>query len=271
MAHSQGVFISYRRDETSAHAGRLYDRLSDAFGEQAVFMDVDSIGLGLDFARVLDEALASCAVMLVLIGPGWLDTLDEHGRPRLHDPRDYMRLEVQAGLQRDIRVVPVLVREAELPPAEALPEPLRPLASRQAFRLPDEAFRSQAQVLVERLRPILGTAADREPASSATPRTWSAELVDTGWTKRVVKVHLTHEQHTVGYHVGLISKTVKVDGSVKVRVFDTKRREDGTMYDEADVQLSDGDDTHHCNVVVNGMTDITGMSLSVDGQVLYEE
>jgi hypothetical protein len=233
-------------------------------------MDVDSIGLGLDFTRVLDEALASCAVMLVLIGPGWLDTLDEQGKPRLHDPRDYVRREVQAGLQRDIRVVPVLVRDADVPPAEALPEPLRPLATRHAFRLPDEAFRSQAQVLVERLVPILGAGVDRKPASSPEPTTWSAELVDTSFRKRVVKVQLTHEQHTVGYHVGLVSKTVKVDGAVKVRVFDTKTREDGTSYDEADVQLSDGDMTRHCNVVVYGFTDITGMSLSVDGQVLYE-
>ena len=271
MAHSQGVFISYRRDETSAHAGRLYDRLSEAFGEQAVFVDVDSIGLGLDFARVLDEALASCAVMLVLIGPGWLDTLDEHGKPRLNDPRDYTRLEVQAGLERDIRVVPVLVRDAELPAADALPEPLRPLATRQAFRLPDESFRSQAQVLIERLRPILGPAADQKPASSPTPGTWSAELVTKDMFERMVQVQLTHERHVVGYRLTLLrGLTVRVDGRVEKRWSNWKGIADGTY--EADVELSDGDETHHCKIVFESKAgNYGGMSVSVDGQALYQE
>jgi hypothetical protein len=125
----RGIFISYRREQNAAHAGRLYDRLSDAFGEQATFMDVDSIGLGLDFARVLDEAVSSCSVMLVLIGPGWAQ-LAEHGGRRLDDPDDYVRQEVEAGLRREIRVVPVLVHGAALPAPEELPEGLRPLVRR---------------------------------------------------------------------------------------------------------------------------------------------
>jgi TIR domain len=94
LMEPRGIFISYRREQNAAHAGRLYDRLSDAFGEQATFMDVDSIGLGLDFARVLDEAVSSCSVMLVLIGPGWAQ-LAEHGGRRLDDPDDYVRQEVE--------------------------------------------------------------------------------------------------------------------------------------------------------------------------------
>jgi hypothetical protein len=175
LMEPQGIFISYRREQNAAHAGRLYDRLSEAFGEQAVFMDVDSIGLGLDFARVLDQAVSSCAVMLVLIGPGWAGIADQRGR-RLDDPGDYVRQEVETGLRREIRVVPVLVHGAVLPQLEELPEGLRPLARRQAFPLPDESFRSQAQVLVERLRPVVtptaaGTLLGPAPA-------WTAQLVD---------------------------------------------------------------------------------------------
>jgi len=64
LTEPQGIFICYRREQTAAYAGRLYDRLSDAFGEAAVFMDVDSIGLGLDFRQMLDRAVSSCGVML---------------------------------------------------------------------------------------------------------------------------------------------------------------------------------------------------------------
>lgn len=151
MTEPHGIFLCYRREQTAAHAGRIYDRLSDAFGEHAVFMDVDSIGLGLDFGRVLDDAVASCGVMLVLIGPHWAEIGDEQG-PRLDDPGDYVRQEIEAGLRREVRVVPVLLSGAALPRPEELPEGLRPLVRRQAFRLPDESFRSQAEVLVDRAR-----------------------------------------------------------------------------------------------------------------------
>jgi hypothetical protein len=125
-------------------------------------MDVDSIGVGLDFARVLDEAVSSCSVMLVLIGPGWAEIADQRSR-RLDDPGDYVRQEVEAALRREIRVVPVLVRGATLPQPEELPEGLHPLVRRQAFPMPDETFRSQAQVLVERLRPVVARAAPEPP------------------------------------------------------------------------------------------------------------
>jgi hypothetical protein len=68
-AASGGVFISYRRQETSAIAGRLYDRLAARFGDDQVFMDVDTIALGLDFAEVITQAVSICQVLLAVIGP----------------------------------------------------------------------------------------------------------------------------------------------------------------------------------------------------------
>jgi hypothetical protein len=106
-----GVFISYRRQDTPHLAGRLYDRLQEHFGQERVFMDVDSIEPGLDFGRVIEDAVSSSAVMLVLIGDKWLTTTDPRGLQRLDNPDDYIRLEVEAALGHDIRVIPCWLRE----------------------------------------------------------------------------------------------------------------------------------------------------------------
>jgi hypothetical protein len=103
---SGGVFISYRRQETSGMAGRIYDRLVDRFGDDRVFMDVDTIELGDDFVEVITRAVGSCDVLLAVVGPHWLTATDRDGRRRLDDPRDIVRLEIAAALERDIRVIP---------------------------------------------------------------------------------------------------------------------------------------------------------------------
>ena len=95
-------------------------------------MDVDSIALGRDFRQVLQERLASCDVMLALIGPDWLDIRDASGNRRLNSPADFVRQEVAAALKRNIPVTPVLVRGAQIPAAEQLPDDLKDLAFRTA-------------------------------------------------------------------------------------------------------------------------------------------
>ena len=82
---SGGIFISYRRQETSHLAGRLYDRLANRIGDDQVFMDVDTIELGVDFAQVINEAVSTCAVLLAVIGPHWLTATGEDGGRRLDD------------------------------------------------------------------------------------------------------------------------------------------------------------------------------------------
>src|SRR5690606_10510816 len=144
-----GLFISYRRDESRHAAGRLADDLVDAFGADSIFRDIEGIDPGVDFKQALDKALGSCVVMLVLIGPRWLQMEDAHGGRRLDQPGDWIRMEIATALARDIRVVPVLLEGAILPEEDQLPEDMRPLVRRQAFELADGRWRGDLQRLVD--------------------------------------------------------------------------------------------------------------------------
>jgi WD40 repeat protein len=152
---SGGVFISYRRQETNWLAGRLYERLAARLGDDQVFMDVDTIAPGLDFAEVITQAVSTCQVLLAVIGPRWLDATDQDGQRRLEDPDDIVRLEIAAALERDIRVIPILVEGAVMPRRQQLPEDLVRLARRNAVGLRHESFRADADRLLAVIEPIL--------------------------------------------------------------------------------------------------------------------
>ena len=162
-----GIFISYRREETAANAGRLYDRLSDRFGEDRVFMDVDSVAYGVDFTRAVIDAVSGCDVLLALIGRDWLAITDEKGRRRLDNPDDWVRVEIETALQRDIRVVPVLVDGAVLPQVSDLPPSLRPLTRRQALELSHTGFRSEVTRLIAAVDQVI----EAEPGRFSDPGT----------------------------------------------------------------------------------------------------
>jgi uncharacterized RDD family membrane protein YckC len=151
-----GIFISYRREETAGQAGRLYDRLSGRFGPGRVFMDVDSIAIGVDFTTAITEAVSGCDILLALIGREWLSITDAGGRRRIDDPDDFVRVEIEAALQRDIRVVPVLVEGAVLPQAADLPPSLRLLVRRQALMLSHVGFGSEVSRLIAAVDAVLG-------------------------------------------------------------------------------------------------------------------
>lgn len=158
-----GIFISYRRNDNPDATGRIYDRLVAEFGKARVFKDVDSIPLGQDFRSHLDEVVADCPVMLAIIGPRWIDARDASGERRLEDPEDFVRVELEAALKRNIAVVPVLVGHAGIPVARELPASLTSLAYRQAIEVrPDPDFHADAARLVSALRGML------DPASQAT-------------------------------------------------------------------------------------------------------
>ena len=172
------IFINYRRGDDPddpGNTGRLFDRLQDAFTSDQLFLDVDNIAPGLDFVRVLNERVAECDVVLAVIGKGWLDARDSTGARRLDDPDDFVRIEIASALDQGKRVIPVLVGEAQMPGPDELPEPIRPLARRNAVRLTHERFRADMQGLVKALRQTLVEFDEMRKAALKTARRTQTE------------------------------------------------------------------------------------------------
>jgi TonB family protein len=151
-----GIFVSYRRSDSQGEAGRLFDDLVKHFDEHTVFMDVSAIEAGRDFRKAIEEGVTKCGVLLVVMGPEWLNAKDERGARRLDDPADFVRIETAAALRRDIPVIPVLVRAARMPSSEQLPEELKELAFRNCIELTHARWRSDIQLLIDALRRLLG-------------------------------------------------------------------------------------------------------------------
>ena len=151
------IFVSYRRNDSQGEAGRLFDDLVGHFGEQKVFMDVAGIDAGRDFRKAIEESVAKCGVLLVVMGPGWVTAKNEAGVRRLDDPADFVRAEVASALRRDIPVIPVLVHGAVMPRAEDLPDDLKDLAYRNCVELTHARWKSDVQLLIEPLRRLIAS------------------------------------------------------------------------------------------------------------------
>ena len=171
---SGGVFISYRRDDTAGFAGRIYDRLTNALGRESVFIDVDNIPAGLDFVDVLSERVGRCDALVAIIGRNWLASADKTNLRRLDDLTDFVRIEIEAALDRNVPVIPVLVDGAVMPQAYDLPDGLKKLARRQGIEISHTRFDADAERLTDALARIEGkTPADadaRLPAPVPKPR-----------------------------------------------------------------------------------------------------
>ena len=164
-----GIFISYRRKDTEGEASRLAEDLRVGLDGVQIFRDVENIAPGEDFVVALERALADCAVMLVMIGPTWLETNDADGKRRLDDPADWTRLEIATGLKRDVRVIPVTCRGAELPAANVLPEDIVLLARRQAVEIDNNRWRYDVDHLIDRLVQIPGMRKKLKPEPTPAP------------------------------------------------------------------------------------------------------
>lgn len=129
------IFISYRRRDSGYLADTLYNRLQEHFGPDSVFFDVDTIPLGVDFVEFIGNAVGKCEILLAIIGDLWLGSVDDRGNRRLDDPSDFVRIEIESALKRDILVIPILAGEAEMPKANDLPPSLQRVVRRNAAEL----------------------------------------------------------------------------------------------------------------------------------------
>lgn len=165
------IFINYRRDDMIGTAGRLHDRLAQTFGQQNIFMDVDSIPAGVDFVTDLNSQVAACRVFLAVIGPNWLDAKDESGARRLDNPNDFVTIEIAAALARDIRVIPVLVDNTHMPKADKLPDPIKLLVRRNAVEVRNAQFGRDSDTLVAKIREALSD------GEAARPSGWRVRAI----------------------------------------------------------------------------------------------
>jgi hypothetical protein len=161
---AERVFISYRRADTSHFVGRLQEVISERYGRDSVFMDVESIRPGQDYVVAIDSAVSRSRVLLVVIGSSWLSA-DSQGLRRIDNPQDRLRLEVEAGLRHTTHVIPVLVDSASMPKTRDLPESLVPLSRHHAIRISHDSFRGDTAHLFEILDQYL-----RE--TSPSPARW---------------------------------------------------------------------------------------------------
>lgn len=163
------IFVSYRRQDASGEAGRLVDHLQEVFGDESVFLDVETIEAGLDFIQAIEKALSSCKVLIAMIGPHWATIKDPKGNLRLFNEDDFIRIEISAALKRDIRVIPVLVNGAMMPSLTDLPEDLHGLTRRHAQELSSSRWKYDSDQLTNVLTKFIEPKPQPKPQPTPEP------------------------------------------------------------------------------------------------------
>jgi hypothetical protein len=149
------LFLCYRRDDAQDAADRLREALVKAYGSERVFMDIDSVPIGVNFVTYIAEQLQSCAAVLVMIGRNWTKIADHAGNRRLDDSDDHVRVEIATALKHKVPVIPLLVQDASMPRAKDLPEDIRPLAFQNGMALPRQFWGESVERLLKDLNPFM--------------------------------------------------------------------------------------------------------------------
>ncbi|MCH9809137.1 MAG: tetratricopeptide repeat protein [Alphaproteobacteria bacterium] len=237
------VFISYRRDDSSGFAGRVHDRLASELGKDRLFMDVDAIPLGYDFVQILQDEVAKCDTLLVVIGPNWLAARDDSGNQRLINPNDFVHIEIQAALKRGIPVIPLLFDGATMPPPSDLPEALKPLSFRHGLEIRHTSFHADMEKLVAYLAgsPKAAASSLQQNAAKDVPAEREKASIQSGPVEaaRVAKEKGERHETELKFEAAIASysKAIKVDpnyvdalvrrGSCKFEIYDVEgHRED---------------------------------------------
>ncbi len=170
------IFISYRRSDAAGSATAIRKTLLDQFGEGTVFRDVEGIDPGAEFPQALRDELQRAAVVVAVIGKGWLLAANEYGQRRIDFDDDWVRTELALALSDlEVTVIPVLVDGAEMPPASALPDSLKDLTLRNAVILRHDAWDDTARRLLDKVAHVLEPAA--EPTRPAVPEALTSDLI----------------------------------------------------------------------------------------------
>jgi len=150
------IIISYRRADSAATAGRIFDRLTSHYGDDAVFMDVDKIPFGTDFRQHIRKVFADSDVLLAVIGPSWLGKASD-GTCRVKDEADPVRVEIETALRQKTPIIPVLVDGANMPSVADLPDALRDFAYLNAAPIDvGRDFRAHMERLIRSIDEMLG-------------------------------------------------------------------------------------------------------------------
>jgi len=149
------ISLSYRRSDSAYVAASLSDKLQQHFGRDSVFFDVDTIPLGVDFREYIGNAVGQCDVLLAIIGDQWVRSVDEQGKRRIDNPSDYVRIEIESALKRNIPIIPVLVDEVEMPSADDLPPSIQSIVFRNATELrAGRDLRQHIELLIQGLESL---------------------------------------------------------------------------------------------------------------------
>jgi hypothetical protein len=167
-----GIFISYRREDSQGEALHLCEDLKEQFGSDRVFMDVTGIDPGKDFRKAIENAVTTCDALVVMIGKDWIDAVDEEGKRRFDNPKDFVRIETAAALRRDIPVIPVLVQGAAMPRPDQLPPDMEALTWRNAFEIRHNRWRIDVAELISGLRKTLSTPSAGSSGENISRPTW---------------------------------------------------------------------------------------------------
>ncbi len=205
------IFISYRRDDAGYVPGMLCERLRKVFGPSSVFIDLDTIPYGIDFRDHIIKAVSQCDVLLAIIGDTWLAARDDAGKRRLDDPGDFVRIEIEAAIARNIPIVPILIRNAAIPSPNDLPDTLQPLAFRNAAELrAGRDTNHHIDLLIRDLRSHLRPGPDRtegatsgkkleRPSTAVESDSATLRFVrDTGWVGMAVAFKVKIDGNIVG-------------------------------------------------------------------------
>ena len=201
-----GIFLNYRREDSASATRLLFTHLKPHFGVEKLFVDVDHITAGADFVNVLDAQVSQCDVMLSIIGPHWLTITDnETGLRRLDNPDDFVRIEIEAALERDILIIPVLVDNGSFPRATDLPETLQPLTRRNFIRLSHERYGGDCQSLINDLKKAL------EQAEAERTQLEQQRLAEEQQTRTAQDEELRRQEDQArqGVHAGLSSEEIR--------------------------------------------------------------